>query len=168
MAPSTFGRVAALALAAVVVAFVATPAAACRCGNSLGLDAAAKVAAHVVRVSVTKALFIPHPLKEQGKQAMWAGRVLGSFKGCTPRSIQLVSRANSALCGVSLTVGEEYLFMLRAANADGNYSVAACDTFRTWAEVELADRLALQRINNLVCPPAPAPYLRKEASYAEA
>ena len=65
----------------------------------------------------------------------------------------MTSGANSALCGVRLTVGETYLFVLRAADPDGSYSVSSCDTFLRWANVKKADRRALWRINSLVCPP---------------
>jgi len=64
-----------------------------------------------------------------------------------------VSGANSALCGVRLKVGEVNLFNLRAADEDGNNSVSACDTFRTWADVSKADRHALFWIDNLVYAP---------------
>jgi len=41
------------------------------------------------------------------------------FQRGTPWAIQLVSGANSALCGVRLKIGEVNLFNLRAADEDG-------------------------------------------------
>jgi len=154
MAPSMLARVATLAVAvAAALAAAAAPAAACSCMRPPPLLEVAKAAEHVVRVKVTKTVFLPDPLEEQGKRAIWEGRVGSSFKGCTPRLIRLTSGANSALCGVRLTVGEVYLFLLRAAGSDGSYSVSSCDTFPRWADVGRADRRALRRINSLVCPP---------------
>lgn len=143
-------------------------------GNAVGglllpppppLSEAVAASAFTIRATVTAAVFIPDPLEEQGKDKVYAATVRRSFKGCLPRRIELVSGANSALCGVTLQVGTTYLFVLRAADGAGKYRVSSCDTLRVWSEVSWADRKTLAGANNLVCPRSPwvfGPYAYKK------
>ncbi|KAK1858862.1 hypothetical protein I4F81_001462 [Pyropia yezoensis] len=127
-------------------------------------SSAVAASAFTIRATVTAAVFIPDPLEEQGKDKVYAATVRRSFKGCLPRRIELVSGANSALCGVTLQVGTTYLFVLRAADGAGKYRVSSCDTLRVWSEVSWADRKTLAGANNLVCPRSPwvfGPYAYK-------
>lgn len=168
MAPTrTLFRATAAALAVVVavVTAAATPSAACSCLPPPPLSEAVAASAVTIRATVTAAVFIPDPLEEQGKDKVYAATVRRSFKGCLPRRIELVSGANSALCGVTLQVGTTYLFVLRAADAAGKYRVSSCDTLRVWSEVSWADRKTLAGANNLVCPRSPwvfGPYAYKK------
>lgn len=143
----------AVAAAVVVVLAVATsPAAACSCALPPPYAKAVAKAVYAVRAKVTKAVFIPDPIEQQDKRAEWAARVITAYKGCLPRTIAITSGANSALCGISLTVGTEYVFLLRSSDFDGKFRVNSCDTTKTWADVTVADRRVLRRANDQVCP----------------
>lgn len=142
-----------MALAAAVAAVaVATPAAACSCAIPPPLAQVIASTVYTVKAKVTETVFIPHPLEQQHLNAEWKAQVQTAYKGCLPRTIRVVSGANSALCGVRLTVGTEYLFTLWGADSDGKYMVGSCSTFKSWPNVTAADRRALMSANRQVCP----------------
>ena len=157
MARATLVRAAVLALAAVatLAAAAAAPASACSCAVAPPFLDAVAASSLVVDVKVVETVFLPHPIKEQHKDAVWSARLLTSYKGCAPPTIRLASGANSALCGVRLTVGVRYVFVLGAPNGDGNYRVSACGTFRRWADLSYRDQRALRKMRPHYCPTSP-------------
>ncbi|OSX79466.1 hypothetical protein BU14_0076s0023 [Porphyra umbilicalis] len=158
MARATLVRAAALALAAVaaLVAAAAAPASACSCSVAPPFLDAVAASSLVVDVKVVETVFLPHPINEQGKKAVWSARLLRSYKGCAPSTIGLWSGANPALCGVRLTVGVRYVFILGAPNSDGNYRVSLCGRFRRWDDLSYRDQQALRKMRpNYYCPKMP-------------
>lgn len=154
-ARATLLRFVAAVAAVVVVAAAAapTPAAACSCARPPPFVDAVSAAVYVVRVKITKAVFIPDPIEQQGERAEWAADVVTAYKGCLPSTISITSGANSALCGISLTVGREWVFLLRSSDRDGKFRVSACSTTKAWpGEVTANDHRVLSRANNQVCP----------------
>lgn len=148
--PTRLAVAVAVTMVAAVVA--AAPVAACSCVPLPPLADAVAAATYVVRAKITSAVFIPDPIKQQTERAEWSAQLVTTFKGCLPSTFPITSGANGGLCGVSLTVGTEYLFVLRPADRNGKFSVGLCDTLKTWNSLTAADRRVLAGANNLVCP----------------
>lgn len=160
-ARATLLRLVAAVAAAVAVAAAAapTPAAACSCMRPPPFADAVSAAVYVVRAKVTKAVFIPDPIEQQRERAEWTAEVVTAYKGCLPSTISITSGANGALCGISLTVGTERVFLLRSSDLDGKFRVSSCDTIKAWpGGVTAADRRVLSRANDQVCPSRGASY----------
>jgi len=157
MARATMVRAAALALAAIaaLAAAAAAPASGCSCAVAPPFLDAVAAGTNVVDARVVKTVFLPHPIQEQDKKAVWSARLLTSFKGCTPPTFRLVSGANSAQCGVRLTVGVRYVFVLGAPDSKGNYRVSLCGTIRRWAALSYQDQQALRKMRTPYCPTLP-------------
>lgn len=142
----------AVAVAIVAAVAAAAPAAACSCVPRPPLADAVAAATYAVRAKVTSAVFIPDPITQQSERAEWSAEAVTAFKGCLPSTFSITSGANGALCGVSLTVGTEYLFVLGPADGQGKFSVGLCSTFKVWGSLTAADRRVLANANDQVCP----------------
>lgn len=160
---ATLLRLVAVVAAAVAVAAAAapTPAAACRCPPRPPFADAVSAAVYVVRVKVTKADLIRNSIDQQGVRAEWTADVVTAYKGCLPSTISMTSGSNGGMCGIllPLTVGAEWVLLLRSPDQDGKFLVTSCDTIKAWpGKVTAADRWVLSRANDQVCPSRGASY----------